>query len=353
MVDTHKLADDVLQLLDNRIEDNYRVCVILVGSPGSGKSTIAEELRQIINEKYHTFLSEHPNVIEVNDRLKPMVNLVDSLKTLQPNEVAEMIGNRGLFKDHVEDVNFQPVKYSALRSNNEECTAVVARGGTANAIRIAAVDNPVNVNKLAQDSINIAQIVPMDGFHLSRRCLDLFKDPQTAHKRRGSPSTFDSNNFLQLCKILAKTSLCKVSSHHKFYSTSSVFEKLSKTFSQTIPDIFVPGFNHALKDPTPDQYCISKYTRIVILEGLYLLYDQENWKKIYKTLADTGALLVYKIDIDYKATEERVAKRHLQSGLVTTIAEGREKFRSNDLLNGRDIDNHLIKVDNIVHIRND
>lgn len=48
-----------------------------------------------------------------------------------------------------------------------------------------------------------------------------------------------------------------------------------------------------------------------------------------------------------------MAKRHLQSGLVTTIAEGREKFRSNDLLNGRDIDNHLIKVDNIVHIRND
>ncbi|QHS73039.1 Yfh7p [Saccharomyces paradoxus] len=353
MVDTHKLADDVLQLLDNRIEDNYRACVVLVGSPGSGKSTVAEELCQIINERYHTFLSEHPNIIEVNDGQKPIVDLVGSLKSLQPNEVAEMIENQGLFKNHVEDVNFQPVKYSDLTSNNRECTTVVSRGGIANAIRIAAANNPANADQLGQNSINIAQIVPMDGFHLSRRCLDLFKDPKTAHKRRGSPSTFDSNNFLQLCKILAKTSLCKVSSHGKSYLTSSVFEKLSKTFSQAVPDIFIPGFDHALKDPTQDQYCISKFTRIVILEGLYLLYDQENWKEIYQTLADTGALLVYKIDIDYEVTEERVAKRHLQSGLVTTISEGREKFRSNDLLNGKDIDKHLIKVDNIVHIRND
>ncbi|EJS43905.1 YFR007W [Saccharomyces arboricola H-6] len=353
MVDTHKLADNLLQLLHDRIESNYRVCVILVGSPGSGKSTIAEELCQIINERYHRFLSKHPNVIQVNDGLKTSVDLVGSLKTLLPDQVARMKENQGLFKSHVEDVNFRPVKYSDITVDNRKCTTIVGRGGDANAIKIAEVSNPVSIDQMNQNSIDIAQTVPMDGFHLSRKSLDLFRDPSTAHKRRGSPPTFDSNNFLQLCKILAKTSVCKAPLYENSCPRANVFEKLSKTFSQAIPDIFVPGFDHALKDPTPDKYCISRFTRIVILEGLYLLYDQENWKEIYQTLAGTGALPVYKIDVDYEVTEERVAKRHLESGLVTTLAEGRERFRSNDLLNGKDIDKHLVNVGNIVHIRND
>ncbi|EHN02625.1 Yfh7p [Saccharomyces cerevisiae x Saccharomyces kudriavzevii VIN7] len=353
MVDTHRLADNILQLLDNRIEHNYRVCVVLVGSPGSGKSTIAEDLCHIINQRYRSFLSEHPSIVKINNGLETSVDLVGSLKALLPNQVSDMNKNQGLFKDYVEDVNFQPVKYPDFTTNNRKCTTVVGRGGTANSIKIAEIDNAVDADQLTPESIDIAQIVPMDGFHLSRKCLNLFNDPKTAHERRGSPSTFDSNNFLQLCKILAKTSLCKSPSYDKSCLTSSVFEKLSKTFSRAIPDIFIPGFNHALRDPTPDQYCISRYTRIVIFEGLYLLYDQENWKQIYRTLADTGALLVYKIDIDYGVTEERIARRHLQSGLVSTLSEGREKFRSNDMLNGKDIDKHLINFDNIVHIRND
>lgn len=353
MVDTHKLADEVLQLLDNRIDDNYRVCVVLVGSPGSGKSTVAEELCQVIYKRYHSFLSAHPDAIQTSGALETALDLAGSLKTLLPNEIAALNRNQGLFTDHVEDVDFQPVKYPGFTSDNKECTTVVGRGGTANAIKIVEVHDPISFDQSALDNINIAQIVPMDGFHLSRRCLDLFENPEAAHKRRGSPPTFDSNNFLQLCRILAKTSLCKAPSYDKSCVTASVFEKVSKTFSQAVPDIFIPGFNHALKDPTPDQYCISRFTRIVILEGLYLLYDQENWSQIYETLANTGALLVYKIDIDYGVTEERVAKRHLKSGLVTTLQEGEEKFRSNDLLNAKDIDRHLIKVDTVVHIRND
>ena len=209
MVDTHKLADDVLQLLNNRIDCNYRVCVVLVGSPGSGKSTVAEELCQVINERYHSFLMEHPDAIQNSGTLETALDLVGTLKTLLPNEITTLNRNQGLFTDHVEDVNFQPVKYPAFTADNKKCTTVVGRGGTANAIKIVESHNPISFDQLALDSIDIAQIVPMDGFHLSRKCLDLFEHPEAAHKRRGSPPTFDSNNFLQLCRILAKTSLCK------------------------------------------------------------------------------------------------------------------------------------------------
>jgi pantothenate kinase len=52
---------------------------------------------------------------------------------------------------------------------------------------------------------------------------------------------------------------------------------------QTI--IKAPGFDHARKDPIPDAIEISSRAKVVIIEGNYVLLDQEPWSRI-STLVD-------------------------------------------------------------------
>ena len=91
----------------------------------------------------------------------------------------------------------------------------------------------------------------------------------------------------------------------------------------------------------------------MIFEGLYLLYNQENWQKAYELLAKTGALLVWNVDIEEGVIQERVGKRHLQTGIVSTLEDGIKRFQKNDLVNARLIKDNLVNDKNIIHIRND
>lgn len=161
--------------------------------------------------------------------------------------------------------------------------------------------------------------------------------------------TFDSNNFLELCKVLGKTSLITPTKS----SAEDCFEYLSETFIENFPEIRIPSFDHRVKDPTPNDYCIDGYTRIMIFEGLYLLYDAENWAKVYHKLSQTNALLVWNVDIEEGVIKERVGKRHVQTGIVSTIEDGIKRFQTNDLLNARLIKQKSIYNDSIVSIRND
>lgn len=341
MVDVDKLADEALKLLNDTKHTNYRVAIMIVGPPGSGKSTVAEKLCSSLNARFNDYLDRQQGAeVIVREGGSGHVDLVSDVREIDPVLDNEMTENHGISKDLVEDVDFKPVK----KSYDDGSVKVVGRGGQPNAFTISS-EAPV----LKKHGINIAQIIPMDGFHLSRRCLDCFEDPVRAHQRRGSPQTFDSNNFLQLSKTLARTCTfeppaCK---------SDNCFEFISKTFDSTVPTIKIPGFDHRLKDPTPDQYSIDPYTRILIFEGLYLLYDAENWQNVHKVLADTGAILIWNVDIEEGVIRERVAQRHLSAGLVKTLEDGIKRFEMNDLLNARLIREHLVNDGNIASIRND
>lgn len=339
MVDINALADEVVKLLKETNHANYRVAVMIVGPPGSGKSTVATELCQELNKRFSLYLQTNQlSGPELKDSGQP-IDLTSTIDEISPELREELQRDAGIFKDSVENVDFKPVKKVLGNSKVE----IIGRGGQANAFTIA------NHRLSKCHDISIAQTIPMDGFHLSRRCLDCFKDPTQAHLRRGSPPTFDSNNFLQLCKVLART--CTVTP--PACPSSSCFEFMSKTFLSNMPTITIPGFDHKMKDPTPNQYSIDPYTRVLVFEGLYLLYDNANWRSIHKTLLDTGALLVWNVDIEEGVIAERVAKRHLEAGLVTTLDDGMQRFQLNDLINARLIKKHLIKDGKIVNIRND
>ncbi|EDO15497.1 hypothetical protein Kpol_467p9 [Vanderwaltozyma polyspora DSM 70294] len=359
MFDIDGLVSDSLKLLADRVDKNYRISLVIVGPPGSGKSTIANELCERLNSMFHEYLKEHGGNIEISGVSEPLpVDITEPIREVSRNIVEYMTSNDGILPQSVEDLDFECVKFQDDGRDNGNVNGnvkVIGRGGLPNAIEVSPYHDLSKPKEKCD--VNIAQIIPMDGFHLTRKCLDNFKDPVNAHRRRGSPSTFDSNNFLQLCKLLAETSNTKIPLS-RFQNSDNddvdaVWEKLAKTFTSDVQDIYIPGFDHSLKDPTSNQYCINGFTRIMIFEGLYLLYDQENWSKIYQVLSGTDALLIWNIDIDEAVIQDRVAKRHLNSGLVNTFEEGIDKFQVNDLLNARSIRQHTLDVKDVVTIHND
>ena len=104
---------------------------------------------------------------------------------------------------------------------------------------------------LLQDTYNTSCIVlPMDGYHFPIAHLKAMHNPEDVIYRRGAPDTFDAK---ALRNIL-----------HKIRNGS---EKIAP----------VPGFDHTIGDPTPDKHIFNrnKHT-VVIVEGLYLLYEDES-----------------------------------------------------------------------------
>ncbi|CAL9733499.1 ATP-dependent kinase Yfh7p [Monosporozyma servazzii] len=346
MVDVEKLADEVLEFYAKKIETNYRIGVVIVGPPGSGKSTIANQLRDTINARYAQYMSGHsvPIFSQVSTTGKNFLDnanyLVSDLKEALECQKETLSENEGTIPEVIENHAFKPVKITG-----HDSITVVGRGGISNAIKISPPTSESD-DKCG----NMVEVIPMDGFHLTRRCLDNFVDPSTAHKRRGSPSTFDSNNFLQLIRIVSKTMTI---SPPDFKKQPNILNNISQTTRNDLPTIYVPGFDHSFKDPTPDQYCISSSARILIIEGLYLFHDDENWKEVYPTLERTKAVFPCYIEIDLEAIETRIAKRHLRSGLVDTLEAGREKCRENDLLNAQLVIAKKMEINGVHMLRND
>jgi len=152
------------------------------------------------------------------------------------------------------------------------------------------------VNSLAGKEV--AVVVPMDGYHLTRAQLDQMSDPLFAHSRRGAYWTFDEVGFVDMVQNLRATG-------------SAV----------------VPSFDHTVGDPVPGDIQVSMDTRIVILEGNYLLLDYHPWGKL-KELFDESWFLYCDID----EAMQRVEKRHVETGVTEENAA--VKIRNNDRING-------------------
>ena len=164
----------------------------------------------------------------------------------------------------------------------------------------------------------------MDGYHLSRAQLSALPDPANAHARRGAAFTFDAPAFLHLVQSLRSPLLPE-----------------SKT-------IHAPSFDHAIKDPVADDIPIPPSARIVIFEGNYLSLNKDQWR-------DAAALMdeLWFVQVDFEVARNRLIKRHVVAGIAQNEEEAGRRADENDLVNGKEIVEGRLDVQEVVVSRED
>ncbi|KAF2491809.1 P-loop containing nucleoside triphosphate hydrolase protein [Lophium mytilinum] len=176
--------------------------------------------------------------------------------------------------------------------------------------------------------------VSMDGFHLSRSTLDALPNKEEAYIRRGAPWTFDVDALLAFVHNLRvwadrypKTSTATPEST----STSTSTSESAPLAAESSPEapLLVPSFDHAAKDPVVDGVTIPPSAEIVVLEGNYLLLNQDKWRDI----APLVDLRVF-VDVDLDVARARVARRHVAAGIEKTLEDGFRRVDANDYING-------------------
>ncbi|CUM64157.1 uncharacterized protein PRCAT00001749001 [Priceomyces carsonii] len=150
-----------------------------------------------------------------------------------------------------------------------------------------------------------AVVLPQDGFHLYRHELKELPNSEEAIFKRGAPFTFNSLAFLELVKKLDDPAY------------------LDKT-------IAAPSFSHELKDPSEGKIIITGDTNIIVIEGNYVLLNDENWNEISIHADDSWFM-----DTPLSVVRDRIIKRHVQSGIVVNEQEAIKRVDESDLLNAK------------------
>jgi pantothenate kinase len=95
----------------------------------------------------------------------------------------------------------------------------------------------------------LVSVVPMDGFHLSNKVLKELGRSD----RKGAQDTFDVNGFKTLIERI----------------------KLDN-----VDPIYYPIFDRAIEESIAAQGVVYPSTRVVIVEGNYLMHDGDGWQEI-------------------------------------------------------------------------
>lgn len=153
----------------------------------------------------------------------------------------------------------------------------------------------------ARTGPNTLVALGMDGFHLTKAELRRLPKPAEAFARRGAPWTFDTIAF-----------------HQRLQALREAAGRAEVTW---------PGFEHSVGDPVEAAYRVPASTRLVIVEGLYLLHRGDGWEPISQ-LFDERWLL----DTPSGVAMERLALRHMQAWGITR-GEAERRIATNDRLN--------------------
>lgn len=136
-----------------------------------------------------------------------------------------------------------------------------------------------------------APVVQMDGFHLPNAVLD----ERGLRAVKGAPRTFDGSAFVEAVRALRRSE-----------------QSLS-----------LPAFDRAIDEPQPDVVRVTQSAPVVVIEGNYLLLDEEPWSQLAPLLDVTLYL-----DVDDEARVARLVARHIAFG--KSPAEARQFVRESD-----------------------
>lgn len=154
------------------------------------------------------------------------------------------------------------------------------------------------------------EILPMDGYH--------FDDTYLALKgwrgRKGAPHTFDVGGFAAM---------------------------LARLKTNIEAEIAVPVFDRELEIARAGARMISKKTRMILVEGNYLLLDMPPWS----TLRPYFDLTIM-VDVPVETITGRLHARW--AGFGYSKAEADEKISQNDLLNVNEVFESSIQADYVL-----
>ncbi|WP_067698518.1 nucleoside/nucleotide kinase family protein [Nocardia jejuensis] len=146
----------------------------------------------------------------------------------------------------------------------------------------------------------IAEVAPMDGFHLSTAQLRAAGDLA----RKGEPDTFDAAGYAALLRRVRETPL-----------------------AEPVP---WPTYSRELHEPVSGGVVFDRQT-IIVTEGNYLLLDDPahpDWAAVRPLLDETWYL-----DVPRPIIEKRLIRRHMRGG--RTLEAAKLKVAESDLLNAR------------------
>jgi pantothenate kinase len=126
---------------------------------------------------------------------------------------------------------------------------------------------------------DIAQVVPMDGFHLAN--VELARLGRGG--RKGAPDTFDAAGYVALLKRLRAQGADEI--------------------------VYAPEFRREIEEPVAGAIPVLPRTRLLIAEGNYLLLDDGPWREIAGLLDDA-----WYVEVDDALRVERLAQRHQRFG---------------------------------------
>ena len=139
-------------------------------------------------------------------------------------------------------------------------------------------------------------VVPMDGFHLD----DVILDQRGLRSRKGSPPTFDCAGFAALLERL----------------------------KHAREEVFIPVFDRSLELSRAAASVVGPEHRVLLVEGNYLLLDQEPWSRLAPFFDMT-----IRLDVPFPVLERRLIDRWLSFGFDEETA--RSRAFSNDIPNAR------------------
>lgn len=154
-------------------------------------------------------------------------------------------------------------------------------------------------------------VFPMDGFHLAQSQLAALGLTSV----KGAPATFDAHGFVAL---------------------------LRRVHGATHP-VYAPVFHRDLEESFAAALCIPPTTQVVIVEGNYLLLDEEPWAHVRDILDATWALCP-----PQEVRQERLIARHIAYGKDPVAA--RAWALGSDEVNAELINQSVRRADLLVEV---
>jgi pantothenate kinase len=130
-----------------------------------------------------------------------------------------------------------------------------------------------------------AELLPMDGFHLSNAVLEELG----ISDRKGAPHTFDTYGYVTL---------------------------LNRIRNERTHPIYYPVFDRSIEESIAAQGVVKPTTQLVVTEGNYLLLDNGGWERVRPLLDET-----WFVDVNDYLRLERLIARHIHFGRSPAAAE--------------------------------